>query len=83
MQESEDIGKESSEIRLIEDQNEIERLLTSLPDDQREAILLYFEEELTYKEIGKILGIPPRTAQSRVKNGLKKLKRQKGRKDEG
>lgn len=83
LQETEDIGKESSEIRLIEDQDEIERLLTSLPDDQREAILLYFEEELTYKEIGKILGIPPRTAQSRVKNGLKKLKRQKGRKDEG
>ena len=82
-QESEDIGKESNEIRHLEDQNEIEFLLASLPAEQREAILLYYEEELTYKEIGKILGIPTRTAQSRVKNGLKKLKKQKGRNDEG
>ena len=82
-QEFEDIGKESNEIRHLEDQNEIEFLLASLPAEQREAILLYYEEELTYKEIGKILGIPTRTAQSRVKTGLKKLKKQKGRNDEG
>ena len=82
-QESEDIGKESNEIRHLEDRNEIECLLASLPAEQREAILLYYEEELTYKEIGKILGIPTRTAQSRVKTGLKKLKKQKGRNDEG
>lgn len=73
--ESEDIGKESSEIHQIENSDEIEQLLSVLPEEQREAILLYFEDELTYKEIGKILGIPARTVQSRVKNGIKAIKR--------
>lgn len=75
--ESEDIGKESSEIHQIENSDEIEQLLSVLPEEQREAILLYFEDELTYKEIGKILGIPARTVQSRVKNGIKAIKKRR------
>ena len=75
--ESEDIGKESNEIHQIENSVEIEQLLSLLPEEQREAILLYFEDELTYKEIGKILGIPARTVQSRVKNGIKAIKKRR------
>lgn len=75
--ESEDIGEESSEIHQIENSDEIEQLLSVLPEEQREAILLYFEDELTYKEISKILGIPARTVQSRVKNGIKAIKKRR------
>ena len=75
--ESEDIGEESNEIHQIENSDEIEQLLSVLPEEQREAILLYFEDELTYKEIGKILGIPARTVQSRVKNGIKAIKKRR------
>lgn len=75
--ELEDIGEESSEIHQIENSDEIEQLLSVLPEEQREAILLYFEDELTYKEIGKILGIPARTVQSRVKNGIKAIKKRR------
>jgi RNA polymerase sigma factor, sigma-70 family len=73
----EDIGEESNEIHQIENSDEIEQLLSVLPEEQREAILLYFEDELTYKEIGKILGIPARTVQSRVKNGIKAIKKRR------
>lgn len=75
--ELEDIGEESSEIHQIENSDEIEQLLSVLPEEQREAILLYFEDELTYKEIGKILDIPARTVQSRVKNGIKAIKKRR------
>ena len=75
--ESEDVGEESNEIHQIENSDEIEQLLSVLPEEQREAILLYFEDELTYKEIGKILGIPARTVQSRVKNGIKAIKKRR------
>ena len=75
--ELEDIGEESSEIHQIENSDEIEQLLSILPEEQREAILLYFEDELTYKEIGKIIGIPARTVQSRVKNGIKAIKKRR------
>ena len=75
--ELEDIGEESSEIHQIENSDEIEQLLSVLPEEQREAILLYFEDELTYREIGKILGIPARTVQSRVKNGIKAIKKRR------
>ena len=72
--EDEEIGEESKELKHIEDDDEIQQMLLSLTEEQREAILLYFEEELTYKEIGKILGIPARTVQSRIRNALKNLK---------
>jgi len=75
--ELEDIGEESNNIHQIENSDEIEQLLSVLPAEQREAILLYFEDELTYKEIGKILGIPARTVQSRVKNGIKAIKKRR------
>ena len=75
--ELEDIGEESNEIHQIENSDEIEQLLSVLPEEQREAILLYFEDELTYKEIGKILCIPARTVQSRVKNGIKAIKKRR------
>ena len=75
--ELEDIGEESDDIHQIENSDEIEQLLSVLPEEQREAILLYFEDELTYKEIGKILGIPARTVQSRVKNGIKAIKKRR------
>lgn len=49
--------------------------LLELPEKLREAVALRFVEELGYAEIGAILGCPAKTAQSRVRLGLERLRR--------
>lgn len=72
-----EIGDENDGIRHIEDEDEIYRLLSGLPDEQKEAILLHYMDGFTYREMGEILNIPYRTAQSRVNLVIKAL-REKG-----
>lgn len=72
-----DIGDEGNGIRQVEDEEEIRQLLSLLPEEQREALILHYMEGFTFREMGEILGIPGRTAQSRVNLALKNL-RQKG-----
>lgn len=62
---------ECTEILSLEDKSEINYLLNRLSAEQREAIILRFGEDLSYKEIAKVLGCNLRTAQSRVRNALK------------
>ncbi len=45
---------------------EMERALATLPDDQREALLLVVLEGVSYAEAAHILGIPPGTLMSRL-----------------
>ncbi len=40
----------------------------------REVVILYFYEQLSLKEIGKILGIPQGTVKSRLSRGKKQLR---------
>jgi RNA polymerase sigma-70 factor (ECF subfamily) len=70
---------EPKELRQVEDQMEIKEMLGTLSEEQREAILLRFGEELTYKEIAAVMRCSLRTAQSRVRGALKVLKNQHGR----
>ena len=72
-----DIGDEGNGIRQVEDEEEIRQLLSLLPEEQREALILHYMEGFTFMEMGEILGIPGRTAQSRVNLALKNL-REKG-----
>ena len=72
-----EIGDEYDGIRHVEDEDELYRLLSGLPDEQKEAIILHYMEGFSYREIGEILNIPYRTAQSRVNLAIKTL-RQKG-----
>jgi RNA polymerase sigma-70 factor (ECF subfamily) len=49
-----------------------------LPQNQREAVLLRFMEELSYKEIARLTGTPQGTVASRVFRALERLGRDLG-----
>ena len=48
--------------------------LASLPEEQREVVLLHNYEGMTFRRIGEVLGIPADTAASRHRYALAKLK---------
>ena len=50
------------------------RALALLPPEQREVILLVGLEELTYREVAKIAGIPIGTVMSRLSRGRQRLR---------
>lgn len=70
------IVDECSEILRVEDKVEINCLLNALSSEQREAIILRFGEQLEFHEIAKIMGSNMRTAQSRVRSGLKIMRKE-------
>ncbi len=49
--------------------------LQLLPPRLREAVVLRYMAEMRYKEIGRALGCNPKTAESRVRLGLKTMRR--------
>ncbi len=51
----------------------LRRALGHLPDDQREVIVLHIWGELTFSEIGEVLGVSSNTAASRYRYALAKL----------
>ncbi len=57
-----------------EERLRLERALGSLPDEQREVVLLKVWEGLTFREIAVVLGVPQDTAASRYRYALEKLK---------
>ncbi|MBQ7839965.1 MAG: RNA polymerase sigma factor [Lachnospiraceae bacterium] len=67
---------ECNEILRLEDKAEINYLLNILSSEQREAIILRFGEQLSFDEIAKVVGCNMRTAQSRVRNGLKIMRKE-------
>ena len=54
----------------------LRQLIGSLPKDLQEIVLLRFGQDLTLQEIAKILHMPLRTVQSKLRLALKKLKAQ-------
>ena len=75
LEEEENIVDEYNEILRLEDREEITYLLNILSPEQREAIILRFGEQLSFHEIAKVMGCNMRTAQSRVRNGLKIMRK--------
>lgn len=55
-----------------------EKLMQNLSKAQREAVLLYFFADMSYGEIGAVLKIPPRTAQSRVRYAIETMRKSEG-----
>ncbi len=51
----------------------LEKALGALPDKQREAVVLFFIEGLSYVEIGKRLGVPMGTVATWILRGRKAL----------
>ena len=75
LENEEGIRDDCDELHRIEDKSEIEYLLNGLSPEQREAVVLRFEAELSFGEIAKVTGCSMRTAQSRVRNALKIMRR--------
>ncbi len=69
-----EIEDRNAGIQQIENEEAIKQMLSVLPGDQKEALTLRYMEGLSYREIGEVLGIPARTAQSRVNLALKLLR---------
>ena len=75
LEDEESIVDECNEILRLEDKEEVNYLLSTLSPEQREAIILRFGEQLEFHEIAKVMGCNMRTAQSRVCNGLKIMRK--------
>lgn len=52
----------------------LRQLVSDLPGDQQEIVLLRFGQDLTIREIGEVVDLPLRTVQSKLRSALKKLK---------
>lgn len=76
LEDEKQIRYECDEMRRMEDQSEINYLLNTLSPEQREAVILRFGEQLEFKEIAKVMGCNMRTAQSRVRNALKIMRKE-------
>lgn len=55
--------------------------IKALPDKYKLPLLLVFNENLSYKEAGEILGIPERLVKSRIYDGRQKLKKLLGKEE--
>jgi RNA polymerase sigma-70 factor (ECF subfamily) len=76
LDDNEEIVKECTEMFQIEDRDEIQYLLRKLSPEQKEAVILRYGEQLSYMEIAKVMGCNLRTAQSRVRNALKIMRKE-------
>lgn len=76
LENEEEIQDECDKLRQIEDQSEIDYLLNVLSKEQKEAVILRFGQELSFGEIAKVMGCNMRTAQSRVRNALKNMRKE-------
>jgi RNA polymerase sigma-70 factor (ECF subfamily) len=76
LDDDEEIVKECTEMFQIEDRDEIQYLLRKLSPEQKEAVILRYGEQLSYMEIAKVMGCNLRTAQSRVRNALKIMRKE-------
>ena len=76
------VGSDASNLDVIEISDTVERSQTaervraavsSLPEQQREAVLLAYFGGCTFRQVAEQLGIPEGTAKSRLRLGLSKL----------
>jgi RNA polymerase sigma factor (sigma-70 family) len=76
------VGGDASNLEIPEIGDDVERSQTaervraavsSLPDQQREAVLLAYFGGCTFRQVAERLGIPEGTAKSRLRLGLSKL----------
>ena len=57
-----------------EESGQLNDLLTCLPYEQREVIVLHLHQDMRFREIAEALGVSINTAQSRYRYGLNKLR---------
>ena len=72
----------ADDIAASETKSDLMRAMASLPDDQKEALVLIDWLDLTSEEAGRILGIRPASVRSRAHRARQKLHEQLGARDE-
>ena len=55
-------------------EQKLRSVLSTLPEDQREVVVLHVWGELTFSEIGTLLGTSPNTAASRYRYAISKMR---------
>lgn len=60
--------------RMPTPRSELATAMATLPDEQREVVLMRFVDDMSLQEIATGLGIPLGTAKSRLHNALRKLR---------
>lgn len=66
---------EESKSAQVEDKILVEGILKKLSEEQRECLILYYYQQLKYKEIARILQIPVSTVKTRVRRGLENCRK--------
>jgi RNA polymerase sigma-70 factor (ECF subfamily) len=64
-------------VQLVANNEELQHLsqaMTKLPYEQREAVVLHLHGDLKFRQIAKLQNVPIKTAQSRYRYGLDKLR---------
>jgi RNA polymerase sigma-70 factor (ECF subfamily) len=59
----------------LEDKELLDKLLLELPENYRTVLLLYYQEDMTFVEIGKILNKPMNTVKSHHRRALEELRK--------
>ncbi len=58
----------------LQDKDMLSKLIDKLSDDHKTVLTLYYQEDMTFKEIGEVLGKPLDTVKSHHYRAIKKLK---------
>lgn len=58
----------------LQDKEFLNKILEKIPNHYKEVLILYYQEEITFKEIGEILGKPLNTVKSYHHRALLKLR---------
>jgi len=64
----------SEAMEKLEDEKRLNELLEKMPIEYREVLILYYQEEMTFKEIGETLGKPLNTVKSYHHRAVLKLR---------
>lgn len=62
------------DLEAAEEAQRVSKALLGLPVEQREVVVLKIYQDMTFREIARIVGISNNTAASRYRYGLAKLK---------
>jgi RNA polymerase sigma-70 factor (ECF subfamily) len=70
-----DLIDDDSESLLFDDINRLHRVLTTLSPEQKEAVVLRFFEEMSYRQISEIAGCSIGTVRSRIHYAKQELRK--------
>lgn len=74
--ESKVVNREHPEVVFLkkEKSRQLERLITTLPEDERLTILLRYVNEMSYEEIGEVMDMPLSTVRNKLHRAKKKMR---------